>query len=74
MKKFFTKLFTLGELIIGFAFVILALGGIFATFFLNALIGVAGFFIVLDGLEHIDDPTDTVSATPPSDEKNKEGK
>ena len=62
MKKFLGKLFTLGELLLGFAIILLALGSVLPLFILNALLGIAGFFIVLDGLEHIDDPVN-----PPKD-------
>ena len=69
MKTLLKKLFTLGEILSGFAFVLLALGGLFATFIFNALLGVAGFFILLDGLEHIDDP---LIVTPPSEDNKKD--
>ncbi len=69
MKTLFKKLFVLGEILIGVSFLLLAVGGLFATFIFNALLGVAGFFIVLDGLEHIDDP---VNVTPPSEDNKKD--
>ena len=69
MKKFFGKLFTLGELLLGSAFIILAIGSVLPLFILNALLGIAGFFIVLDGLEHIDDPVNPPKDSPQNDKR-----
>ena len=70
MKNFFNKLLTLGELLLGFAFIIVALQGLIPLFILRAITGIAGFFIVLDGLEHIDDPVQ--NQPPHNDDTNSE--
>lgn len=56
MKRFFGKLLTLGEILLGCTLLIGAFAGVAWSLMLNILIGVAGFFITADGLEHIDDP------------------
>ena len=56
MKKLFGKLLTLGEILIGSALLLGAFAGVCWSLMLNILMGIAGFFIVADGLEHIDDP------------------
>ena len=56
MVKFFGKLLTLGEILLGSALLIGAFAGALWSLMLNILMGIAGFFILADGLEHIDDP------------------
>ena len=56
MQKFLTKLVTLLELLIGVGLLFGGVTGFFSYFLFNVLIGVMGFFILLDGLEKVDAP------------------
>ena len=56
MQKFLQKLITLLEVVIGVALLFGGVTGFFSYFLFNVLIGVMGFFILLDGLEKVDAP------------------
>ncbi len=56
MQKFLSKLITLLEVVIGVALLMGGVTGFFSYFLFNVLIGVMGFFILLDGLEKVDTP------------------